>query len=1147
MPEIDDLTIRINTDAAKASANLDKLVRTLSNMSATLRGMDTHGLSQFERALENITRHSSGLKSTSLDISSLANALKKFTGLDSSGLQRFANDIKKTNSILSGMADVGNNAESLATLASSISRLGYKRVTNAVSNLSLFTAEFKKMMQEVSKAPAVSKNLIDFTNALANLASQGSKVGTASNSLINAINGTHRASGKASKSTFSLARAFGKFYASYFLVIRGIKGLWSSINTTADYVESFNYYTVAFGKIASKWDKDWDNYGSENARNYSNSFVTTMNETFSKLSGVSYDPQTGLLSESGLKNLGLNLQEVTQYAAQLASMMDAVGQSGQTTLATTDAFVKLAGDISSLYNIDYSEASSALRSVMQGQSRAGYKFGWDTTMAALQTTADKFDLSKPVSEMTQMEKQQLRILTILEQSKVAWGDQANTMSSLSNQIRLFKNNMAEAGMMLGQLFTPMLTSIMPVINGVSIAIKRLLGDIAGLLGIELNPEDFSQGYNEIEDDFSGISDELDSVAESAKRAKAGIRGFDELNVISSGSSPASDNESGMSTIDLTSEILNATEQYNSAWNEAYSKMESRADEFANTVSGYLQPINNIFEGISIGDYFSVGENISGFVSDVFSFMTNAISSVDWNSIGLEIGNFLSGIDWTGMLQNVGQFIWAAIDASIDLWKGMFEAEPIAATIITAMLAVPLLSKAVGSITSIFGTVAGIFETVGTAFSIFGTFLSSLSAPVLIFTGLIAGLAVGLGYVLASNEEVKKGFNDAVNVITESFAPAVSLITETVLPSLKKGWEGVKELLEPFTTFLKNAFTDVWIEIINPALMYVGETIIPMLISAFENLWKNVIEPFGNFLKSFFAPAIEVITSLLEMLWENAVLPLVDAVGTLLSKAFENISEILNKTLIPVVSRLIGVFNSLWENFLKPIVNFLWTTLKPAFEQVTKSIGGVISGITRSIGGIIDFVGGSFSLNWSKAWKGVVDTFGGIWETIASVAKSPINLVIGLINGMIDAIENGINFIVDGINKLSFDVPDWVPGIGGETFGFSIDKVRFSDIPYLANGGMVNSGSLFFAGEKKAEILATERGRTSVLPIEKLTDSIGNAVYSAVSNAMGGYRGNSSSPEVRVFIGNKEIGEAAVDYIKEVSRPRQKLPFPLYTN
>ena len=165
---------------------------------------------------------------------------------------------------------------------------------------------------------------------------------------------TLSASAKSSTKTFGgLASTFGKFYANFFWVVRGLKEIRNAIDSTADYVEAFNYYTVSFGKVASKWDSEWTKYADENAKNYANEFVSTLNDSFKKLSGVSFDPQTGLLSSTGLKNLSLNLQEVTQYAAQLASMMDSIGQSGKTTLATTNAFVKLAGDISSLYNIDY--------------------------------------------------------------------------------------------------------------------------------------------------------------------------------------------------------------------------------------------------------------------------------------------------------------------------------------------------------------------------------------------------------------------------------------------------------------------------------------------------------------------------------------------------------------------------------------------------------------------------------------------------------------------------------------------------------------------------------------------------------------------------------------------------------------------------
>lgn len=199
------------------------------------------------------------------------------------------------------------------------------------------------------------------------------KASNSSKQLSTSLNLLSSSSTRATKSFNGLASAFGRFYANYFLVVRGIKGLWSSIQGTADYIESFNYYTVAFGKIASQWDENWENYGSENAKNYSNAFVTSMNDTLGKLSGVKLaidDNGKGVLTSTGANNLGLNIQEITQYASQLASVTNSLGQTGQTSLAISSSFTKLAGDISSLFNVDYSTVAKNLQSGLIGQSRA---------------------------------------------------------------------------------------------------------------------------------------------------------------------------------------------------------------------------------------------------------------------------------------------------------------------------------------------------------------------------------------------------------------------------------------------------------------------------------------------------------------------------------------------------------------------------------------------------------------------------------------------------------------------------------------------------------------------------------------------------------------------------------------------------------
>lgn len=645
MADIDSLDIQISASVSKAEKSIDRLVVRLDALSKSLGKIGNAGntISNLGAGVERLARGMQSFKGIGESkFSKLANSVNQLANIDSQGISNVARSLSRIAGAFQNVSGISGNTAHIAELARSLGRLGSKTATTAISNIPQLATAMRNLMDTLSRAPRVSQNLIDMTNALANLASQGSRVGTASNSIERGLNRTSASARRAKKSFGGLASVFGKFYATYFPLIRAFKGLGNSINSTADYVEAFNYYTVAFGKIASKWDEEWENYGDENAKNYANSFVTTINETFKKLSGVSFDPKTGLLSETGLENLGLNLREVTQYAAQLASMMDAVGQSGETTLATTNAFVKLAGDISSLYNIDYSEAANKIRSVLQGQSRAGYGFGWDTTMAALQATADKLDLSKAVSEMSQMEKQQLRILTILEQSRVAWGDQSNTIDTLANQIRVFKNNISEAGMVLGQLFMPILTKLMPIINGVTIAIKRLMANIAGILGIEI--EDTGQGFTDMEDDIGGIADGFDDATKSAEKLNKQLAGFDELNVLSSGSSFGDLSGSVDGYIDLTEEIQKATAEYEAAWSEAYAQMESKAEEFAGKFGKTFEVIEKIVEKISEGDFKGAGEGIANIVTSILTIdSTETIEKA-----GEAIRNFFTAI-WNAVI------------------------------------------------------------------------------------------------------------------------------------------------------------------------------------------------------------------------------------------------------------------------------------------------------------------------------------------------------------------------------------------------------------------------------------------------------------------------------------------------------------------
>ena len=735
---VDELQIELNAKATNANDAIDKLVLKLDKLSTSLGKINGSAIAGLANSVEKLGR-SMQLMNTirTSDFTSLANNIEKLSRINTNSLNMSASALSNMTRSFNQLGSLSQNAQQVGALANSLAKLGNKTVVRATQNIPQLANSLNYLMQVLSKAPVVNANVISLINSLSSLTAQGSKVGSASNSIVRGLNNISTASDRATKRTFSLASAFGKFYASYFLVIRGLQSLWGSIKTTADYIESFNYYTVAFDKIASEWDEKYESYGSENAKKYTNAFVEQMGESFEKLSGVklnlSEDLESGILSDTGMKNLGLNIQEVTQYASQLASITNSVGQTGEVSLMTADAFTKLAGDMSSLFNVDYSTVAKNLQSGLIGQSRALYKYGIDITNATLQTYAYENGINKAVSEMTQMEKMQLRMIAILDQSKVSWGDLADTINTPANMIRQLSNNFKEASMVLGQLFMPLLTKLLPFINGVVIALKNLFTTIAGFLGISIDLNSVGTGATDVTEDIYDMTDGLDQATESARKLKKQLQGFDKLNVITTQTSAGSGVAGAVGgSIDLSDEIQKATEEYQKAWDEAYAKMENKAQAFAENVAKALQPIKDLFYHLSIGDFFAAGQDVSKLVISINEFLSKAINNVDWQKVGENIGNFLAGIDWVEILDSFGELFWDALEASIELWGAMFEAAPIETAILTGigtlkftglgkLLAKKLSTAAADDIALVFSNVALALSTFqfGTPFDLIG--------------------------------------------------------------------------------------------------------------------------------------------------------------------------------------------------------------------------------------------------------------------------------------------------------------------------------------------------------------------------------------------------------------------------------------------
>lgn len=986
--------------------------------------------------------------------------------------------------------------------------------------------------QLVVKLNKLSTALSGFSKININGATQSiQKFGNTTKNISSGLNRASKNATKAQKSFGGLASAIGKFYASYFLVVRGIKALGKSIQSTADYVEAFNYYTVAFGKIASKWDENWENYGDENARNYTNSFVTTMNETFKKLSGVSYEPQTGLLSTNGMKNLGLNLQEVTQYAAQLASMMDAVGQSGETTLATTNAFVKLAGDISSLYNIDYQQAADKIRSVLQGQSRAGYGFGWDTTMAALQTTADKFDLSKPVSEMEQYEKQQLRILTILDQSRVAWGDQSNTINTLANQIRVLKNNLSEAGMILGQLFVPILAKMMPIINGITIAIKNLLSSLAVLFGIKI--EDIGQGFSSMDDEIDGVADSFDEATASAKKFKSITLGIDELNINAPQVESGKGNGVGAG-IDLTEEIIKATEEYEKVWQEAYDRMENRAQEFADSIQEtfafFATPLkegfDKTFESDVVIETVTNVKELKEVLDKIFDSETAKAFSDAISSIVEGLGALVGAKEYTELLilSEAISGVKDALETSSDFIKDRFIS----------------ISDDLSDFGDSLSDVADAFKDVGQAFK-----SSSFSEIVEKVTTI--GAFVYLGEL-----EIAIGlFTDLFDLFSSPFVENAEAVTE-VLENL---FEIISNLLTPFSELseigmgnfigYENSGVHEFFELLSGENVTTAKLALEGLNSVLEKT-EEITEDFnleniknglagigdwaiglGNsFQTNFVDPIVSKVTPIVEAFYalKTSIATIFDGLWLIIQAIWITASEWFNENVVipvyevfsPIVENISGFFTVLWEN-----IKETWYEASTWFEE------NVATPFSETFSKICEKIGGFFEDLWTNIKDSAVKTMIDAVTTVVNAMNAIIGVMEGVINGVIDGI-NGLVSGFDSIVKWAADVlgKDW----SGLEILTHVTLGRI-EIPAYKTGGFPKEDGLFYANHNEL-VGEFTNGRTAVANNEMIVEGIEGGVERAVARVLAPYLADiaqntreTADKDLNVNIGDRDIARA----------------------
>lgn len=392
--------------------------------------------------------------------------------------------------------------------------------------------------------------------------------------------------------------------------------------------------------------------------------------------------------------------------------------------------------------------------------------------------------------------------------------------------------------------------------------------------------------------------------------------------------------------------------------------------------------------------------------------------------------------------------------------------------------------------------------------------------------------IGIGLFDSFNKVFSDIWNVAVFPILQNFLivglPLIADFGTQVWNTLGVLFDNIKEIFDtlwngvaqPVLNALKTLWCDTWQSISDfwnewgqPIFDGINEGITTTK-NIFLNLWETVLKP-----------VFDKLMVVADSVWTEHLKPLLDEfldfVGTLIT----SVLSIYNKAIAPVVNWLVSI--------LGPIVSSVLGKIIKTVGNVISNIIDAVKNIISALKGVVLFIAGVFTGDWKKAWQGVKKIFKGVWDALVDIAKTPINLIIGLINGLTGAVEDAINWIIDGINELSFTTPDWLPGdLGGQTFGFDLSQIDIPEIPKLAQGAVIPPNSEFLAvlGDQK-------RGTNIEAPLDTITQAVLQALVS-----YGGAGGNQKiSVTIPLTLNGRTITQIVIDDINDYIKRNGRSP------
>ena len=1090
--EIQGLEFQIVNDSTQAVTGLQNLINTLNRLKTATNGGAT-GLSKTAQGIRELSNSLKGLNSgdASQKITRLTNALTALSQVGNVKISSsIANQLTAINTALAGLKWTdGDKLTSLANGLRPLSELGKANMTTFINQLSklpkviedLEAADIDKFTQQMTALAAAMKPFADEMQKVSNgFSAFPSKI----QKLITSTEKYNASARKATTTTGKFTSGLKALnVAAVAITFRKIGHFIAQAVTESNkYQEDLNLFTVALGQYAAE------------AQNYA--------EKVSDVMGI--DPA------QWLRNQGV-----------FNTLLTGFGDTAERAQLMSQNLTQLGYDLSSYANIPIEDAMQKLQSGISGELEPLRRLGYDLSQARLEQTALNLGIKESVANMTQAEKAELRYYAIMTQVTTAQGDMARTLEAPANQLRILQAQLTQAARAIGNIFIPALNAILPYAIAVVQVIREIANALANLAGFKLTEVDYS-GVNSAAVGAGSLADNLDDAAGAAKKLKQYTAGFDELNVFApntgSGSGAGAGGAGGFDFDLPTYDFLGDAVQ--TRIGEIKKMIEDTLAEITTIVSGFMLAVGAILVVTGVNIPLGVGLMAAGAVGLAATVGLNwtAMSSELASTLALitgVVGGFLLALGaimaFSGANLPLGIALMALggaslVSAAVINWHNSDRHLTDALTTLTGVLAGA--SLAVGAMLAFTGVATGLgiaLMAVGAVTLVSAAALNwnsipdALASPLSRVGLLVSGATLALGAILAFSGCMPLG-------IALMAIGATSLVSVMAL-----NWNGLSDEIQNVIAIITTVVSVAFLAI-GAALAFSGANI-PLglaLLAAGAVTMGTAIMPNWNDLSDNVQQKISMITTVVG----GALL----AVGAIL--ALSGVALPLGLGLMAAGALSLGA-----------VATLNWDFVVNSIKKVVSVITGILSGALIVLGVLLCLSGAGVGLGLAVLAAGLSLSYAA-WtlddNPITRFVRQMANSIIGLVNGVIDAINDMFHIQFNGLSVMGITL---IPA-------FDIRLVDIPHIPFFEDGGFPNEGQLFIAREAGAEMVGAMGRRTAVANNDQIVEGISAGVSVAndgVIAAIYALLNVVEEKDMSVVIGDNEIGHSYDRYKEKRGR------------